>query len=225
MWDAWAVFVDGPQPWLHENEVIAASDVEAARSEAISYATYQLLRHRFRGSPGWKEMEPAYRGLMLELGLDPDDDATRGDAPSAVGNRIAIEYIFFGLTDGANEVDDYANQWYLPVNEPLVPPEPGTQGILEPNRWQPLALEYFVDQSGNIEIGGYPEFLGPEWGQVSPFSLPPRNESTTSEMATRIPCSSIQEFHPWWVPMTRSDFSKASNRFFIGPLILIRQTV
>ena len=173
MWDAWAVFVDGPQPWLHENEVIAASDVEAARSEAISYATYQLLRHRFRGSPGWKEMEPAYRGLMLELGLDPDDDATRGDAPSAVGNRIAIEYIFFGLTDGANEVDDYANQWYLPVNEPLVPPEPGTQGILEPNRWQPLALEYFVDQSGNIEIGGYPEFLGPEWGQVSPFSLTP----------------------------------------------------
>ncbi|MDE0889480.1 MAG: hypothetical protein OSA40_08475 [Phycisphaerales bacterium] len=173
MWDAWAIFEEGPRPWLHEDEVISASDVGAARSETISHAAYQLLRQRFQGSPGWKEMEPAYRSLMLELGFDPDDEATRGDAPAAIGNRIAIEYIFFGLTDGANQVGDYANQWYLPVNDPLVPPEPGTQGILEPNRWQPLALEYFVDQSGNIVIGGYPEFLGPEWGHVSPFSLTP----------------------------------------------------
>ena len=54
---------------------------------------------------------------------------------------------------------------------PLLPPESGTQEIDIPDRWQPLALEYFVDQSGNIEVGGYPEFLGPEWGNVTPFSL------------------------------------------------------
>ena len=173
MWDAWSVFEEGPRPWLHEDEFIAAGDVEAARSEAISHAVYQLLRHRFRESPGWKELEPAYRNLMIELGFDPEDDSTRGDAPSAVGNRIAIEYVFFGLADGANEINDYENQWYRPVNDPLIPPEPGTQGILEPNRWQPLALEYFIDQAGNIELGGYPEFLGPEWGHVDSFSLTP----------------------------------------------------
>ena len=173
MWDAWSVFEEGPRPWLHEDEFIAAVDVEAARSEAISHAVYQLLRHRFRESPGWKELEPAYRNLMIELGFDPEDDSTRGDAPSAVGNRIAIEYVFFGLADGANEINDYENQWYRPVNDPLIPPEPGTQGILEPNRWQPLALEYFIDQAGNIELGGYPEFLGPEWGHVDSFSLTP----------------------------------------------------
>ena len=173
MWDAWSVFEEGPRPWLHEDEFIAAVDVEAARSEAISHAVYQLLRHRFQGSPGWKELEPAYRNLMIELGFDPEDDSTRGDAPSAVGNRIAIEYVFFGLADGANEINDYENQWYRPVNDPLIPPEPGTQGILEPNRWQPLALEYFIDQAGNIELGGYPEFLGPEWGHVDSFSLTP----------------------------------------------------
>ena len=42
-------------------------------------------------------------------------------------------------------------------------------------RWQPFALDYFVDQGGNVIIGGYPGALSPEWGQVTPFSLSANN--------------------------------------------------
>jgi len=75
------------------------------------------------------------------------------------------------LTDGANEQNGYVNIYYEPVNPPLVPPLPGNPDIIDPNRWQPLALDYFIDQSGNVIPGGFPEFLGPEWGIVTPFSL------------------------------------------------------
>ena len=171
MWDAWAVFEDGPTPWLVDDEVVPAKDVTTAREQAMSYAAYNMLRQRFDDSPGFDEMSPQYDALMIELGLDPAFGGTTGDDPRAVGNRIAGQYVFFGYFDGSNEIVDYANQWYAPINEPLLPPEPGTNGIEFPQRWQPLALDYFVDQSGNTEINGYPPFLGPEWGKVTPFSL------------------------------------------------------
>ena len=43
--------------------------------------------------------------------------------------------------------------------------------MTDPHRWQPLALKFFKDQACNIIIGGYPDFLSPEWGQVTSFSL------------------------------------------------------
>ncbi|MCH8985347.1 MAG: hypothetical protein IIB04_01885, partial [Acidobacteria bacterium] len=32
-------------------------------------------------------------------------------------------------------------------------------------------MEWYEDQAGNIIVGGYPEFLSPEWGIVSSFAL------------------------------------------------------
>lgn len=49
--------------------------------------------------------------------------------------------------------------------------EPGNPDILDPNRWQPLFLETFIDQSGNVVPSGAANFLSPEWGNVVPFSL------------------------------------------------------
>ena len=45
----------------------------------------------------------------------------------------------------------------------------------DPNRWQPLAFEKFIYQSGNELAGSVPEFLGPEWGSVKPFSIAQKN--------------------------------------------------
>ena len=42
--------------------------------------------------------------------------------------------------------------------------------MIDPNRWQPLKILNFIDQSGN-SIEGIPEFISPEWGNVLPFSL------------------------------------------------------
>ena len=56
-------------------------------------------------------------------------------------------------------------------NQPLLPQYPGNPTLTDPNRWQQLTLETFVDQSGNLIEGDTPEFLSPEWGDVKPFSL------------------------------------------------------
>ena len=171
MWNAWAVWEDGPLPWEFDESFIATSDVEAARKEAISHAAFTLLNQRFISSPGYPANEPIYTQLMLDLGYDPSNTSVTGNSPAAVGNRIAQQMILFGFFDGANELIFYSNQIYQPLNVPLIPPLPGVQVVEDINRWQPLALDFFVDQSGNIIPGGYPEFLGAEWGSVVPFSL------------------------------------------------------
>lgn len=170
MWDAWAAFDAQADQVLH-HEKMTAGDVQAAREEAISYAMYRLLRHRFMNSPAHDFAFPEYDMLMADLGYDTNYTDTQADTPAALGNRIAQSIISFGLSDGANEQLGYANLIYEPVNPPLLPEFPGNPDILDLNRWQPLALEFFVDQSGNPIPTGYPDALSPEWGLVTPFSL------------------------------------------------------
>lgn len=171
MWNAWAIWEDGPSPWFIGDEYLPSDDVEASRNEAISYAAYRLLLHRFANSPGFKVNGPRYTQKMLDLGYDPEFTSATGNSPAAKGNWLALWMIVTGMNDGSNELDDYVNTNYFPVNEPLVPPLPGTQNVEYPNRWQPMALDFFVDQAGNVILDGYPEFLGPEWGGVMPFAL------------------------------------------------------
>ena len=67
---------------------------------------------------------------------------------------------------------DYNNAFYQPLNPPIVlNPTGQPTGIVDPNRWQPLTFNTFIDQSGNLIPGSTPEFLSPEWGGVHPFSL------------------------------------------------------
>ena len=174
MWDAWVAYGDDGAPWLH-GEQLDAVDIAAARDEAISYAAYGLLVHRFTNSPGAPTSLPRFDQLLQDLGYDPAVTTTVGDSPAALGNRIAAAYIQFGLTDGANEVNDYENLFYEPINPPLLPDLPGNPDLVDPNRWQPLALDFFIDQSGNPIPGGFPDFLSPEWGVVTPFALGPQD--------------------------------------------------
>lgn len=170
MWDAWAAY-DAQADQIFVNEKPEAADVAAARDEAISYAMYRVLRHRFETSPAAVEMYPRYDLLMSDMGYDINNDSVVGDSPAALGNRIAAAIIDFGLSDGSNEQNGYENLYYVPLNPPLLPDFPGNPDIIDANRWQPLALEYFKDQSGNPIPTGYPDFLSPEWGDVVPFSL------------------------------------------------------
>ncbi len=78
------------------------------------------------------------------------------------------------MQDGANEAADYGNLNYSPRNLALVPTLPGNQTMSDPNRWQPLSLD-FIDQAGNPIPIRVPPFLGAEWGQVSPFALTSEN--------------------------------------------------
>jgi hypothetical protein len=84
---------------------------------------------------------------------------------------MAQKMIEFGLQDGSNEINNYSNLHYQTVNPPLLLSEESLYNDINPNHWQPLAFEVFIDQSGNEIPGETPDFLGPEWGQVIPFAL------------------------------------------------------
>lgn len=170
MWDAWAAFDEYARTYLH-HERQTAVDIGSAREEAMSFAAYRVLSSRFATSVGAGTTLPALDARMDALGYDKTFTSEVGDTPAALGNRIATTVLGFGAADGANEANDYVNQTYLPVNPPILPVLPGNPDLLDPNRWQPIALEFFIDQSGNPIPGGYPEFLSPEWGVVTPFAL------------------------------------------------------
>ena len=183
MYDAWAAYDKIAQTYLigkklHQfsSELKPFSPIEPikeSRNKAISYAAYKLLVHRFKDSPNAQKTKNRFDLLMTTLGYDINFTATNyesGDA-AALGNYIAETIIKYGFTDGAREQSKYDNGYYQPVNSPLAPNIPGSGTVMDPNRWQPLTLDVFIDQSGNQISGSTPEFLNPEWGNVLPFSL------------------------------------------------------
>lgn len=190
MYDAWAIHSDIAKPYLVSNTLnsytsefggfVPVSSTAESMDEAISFAAYRLIEHRFQNSPGGiQTLDLAYSLMVDVLGYDPSftsTDYSNGSA-AALGNHIASEYIAYGLLDGSNEENGYVNQFYVANNDPLDAESPGNPNITDPNRWQPLAFDVFVDQSGNEIPGAVPEFLSPEWGQVWPFSL--REEDKT----------------------------------------------
>jgi hypothetical protein len=182
MYDAWAAYDDTASTWLlgkaHAGYACAytpptaSRDIEPAREEAISFAAYRIIRHRFRNSPGADFVAELADRTMAELGYDLENTSTayeRG-SPAALGNHIADCYIGYGMQDGSNEANAYAPLVYSPVNPPIEPEEPGDPDIIDMNRWQQISLTLSIDQAGNI-IEGIPAFVGPEWGRVDPFSL------------------------------------------------------
>lgn len=182
MYDAWAAYDPIAQPVLLGNSLGGFSvpfegmpipaNLEAEREEAISYAAYRMLSHRFEFSPGAAVTLPYLDGLMAQLGYDisfTDADYSSGN-PAALGNYIAQRVIAFGLQDGSNEAGEYSNTFYLPINDPIDMTQPGNPNMNDPNRWQPLELPLFVDQAGN-PFTEAPPFQSPEWGYVTPFAL------------------------------------------------------
>lgn len=182
MYDAWTAYDEVAEPWLlgrtraesacDLDELPDNDDISMLREESLSFAAYRIIRHRFENSPGNRRINLDADNLMDALGYDIENVSTdyADGSAAALGNHIADCYIRFGLNDGANEENDYENLFYEPVNLPLQPEEPGNPDIEFLNRWQPLKLVEFIDQAGNPS-SDEPEFLGPEWGSVIPFSL------------------------------------------------------
>lgn len=174
MYDAWATFdLTAHTVLFQENHATGAPDTEAKQNEAISYAAYRMLieRYNYPNSPGWPVTGPKLDQQMADLGYDKDFTDTVGDSPAAIGNRIAAQVIAYGLADNSNEANNYKNQFYVPLNQALIVKLPGNLVMANPNTWQPLALDYFIDQSGNPVPGGSASFLSAEWGKVKPFAL------------------------------------------------------
>jgi hypothetical protein len=96
MYDAWAAYDANALQYIH-HEKVSPVDIEAERNEAISYAAYNVILHRFVTGPG---------------GVGPGRAATVVD----IRNRMT-----------ANESNRYANpvSQFDPVNPPLTFEDPG----------------------------------------------------------------------------------------------------
>jgi len=183
MYDAWAIYNETDLYLLgnmlnginvpFNGFTVEVNTLDEDIRRTISYTAYRLLSSRFFYSPNQDITQEKFDLLMNQLGYNinfTDLNYESGDA-AALGNYIAQMYIDYGLEDGSREITQYDNAYYLPVNEPLAPVYPGNPTISNPNRWQSLSLDTYIDQSGNLIEGSTIDFLGPEWGNVFPFAM------------------------------------------------------
>lgn len=187
MWDAWSAY-DPALTGYYVDEEATAADVEVARAKAISFAVYRILAFRFvqpKCSPGASALAAtALPALMDSLGYDETFTATSGDVdpPAELGNRIGAAIVAFGLADGSREAGNppYGDPDYTPVNAPMVVDLPGVlqptlldpdPQLADPNRWQPLSLDFLVLQNGIVVGATTQTFLGSKWRDLPPFAI------------------------------------------------------
>ena len=170
MWDAWAAYDTTAEGYIVK-EKDTASDVAAARKEAISYAAYRVLTSRFIKAVGADQSLSEFDDVMDSLCYPLTVTTTDGSSPAALGNRIAKTVIAYGLADGSNQAGGYAAPDYKSVNPPLVVANSGTT-MNDPNRWQPLQILHMISQNGIPVVNGVQQNVGPQWGHVKSFGLP-----------------------------------------------------
>jgi Putative metal-binding motif/Secretion system C-terminal sorting domain len=185
MYDSWAVFEPEAETYFLGKTVgnytcnfagiPQPANVDFARIEVMSYAMFRLIQHRFQNAPGnnYNYILGLAGNQMFDLGFNPYYTSViyQGGDYKALGNYLAQCIINYGLSDGSNELNNHANTAYLPVNPSMIIVNPGNPTMIDPNRWQPLTLNVFIDQAGNVIPGATPPFQSPEWGQVIPFAL------------------------------------------------------
>jgi len=184
MYDAWAAF-DPDAGFVHlggnhtgcrfaageRADLLALDSPLLRRERAVSAAAHALLSVRFAGSPGAVSAQATFDALAARHGLGEDEG-------SVLGRRIAGCTLAATRDDGSNEANNYTNRDYAPVNPPLDPRDTGNLNLADPDRWQPLSFDAFVDQSGNRAEAT--SFIGANWADVTPFALSPSDASTVS---------------------------------------------
>jgi hypothetical protein len=90
------------RPHAQLSSLTPNTDIE----RAISYASYRLIAHRYRESPGYTDTMSRADALMNRLGYDihnTKSDISKILSPSELGNAVADCYIRYGKKDGSNE--------------------------------------------------------------------------------------------------------------------------
>jgi len=178
MWDTWATY-DPAARGVFVTEKHAATDVGAARNEAMSYAAYKVLTSRFIKSVGGEASLSEFADVMDSLCYPLGGTLALGNTPAAVGDRIADTILAAGKADGSNEPGGYKPSDYKPVNEPLVVDGGVVGAMTDPNRWQPLQIAHMISQNGIPVTNGVQQPVGTQWGRVTSFALPPGGSNGT----------------------------------------------
>ncbi|WP_420386380.1 T9SS type A sorting domain-containing protein [Roseivirga sp.] len=219
MYDAWAFFDDQAETYMLGKTVNGFScdspflnsinKADLDQEEVISFAAFTLLNHRFRNAERYPTLSLRYSRLLEQLGYEFSYQTNISDGTSAaLGQFIGQCYIEYGWTDGSNEKERYANQFYEPVNPPIAPLFSGNPDLKDLNRWQQVQLEVFIGQSGFVS-GDLQPFLSPEWGNVYPFAM---NEQDRVKKR--------RDGHDYWIyhdpgaPPRFDDFQNGGHEFY-----------
>lgn len=166
-YEAWAQFDDTAVGTLLGAKFRQAPEkrTEHNKNVALSYAAYRVLLDLF------PDLSFLFDFAMREHGLDPAIQTTNPDTPAGLGNLAAAIVLHYRHHDGANQLGDrhpgsYSDYTgYVPVNAP--------QQVNDLNRWQPLQTPNGSFQggcSGGTELITQ-SYVGPHWGNVTPFAL------------------------------------------------------
>lgn len=173
MYDAWAAYDPLAEGYVFQ-EKLSAPDLAAARREAISYAAYRLLRERYAYSRSAARTLEQFEQRMRTLGYDPANESLELWTPAGVGNTVYRLVSDRFIEDGCRQTSAYQDVpaeagGYRSINPPCVT---GALGItvVDPNRWQPLAITDAADQNG-FPASPIQSFLGSQWINVVPFAL------------------------------------------------------
>jgi len=190
MYDAWAVYDPTAIGYIYRGKHTAA-DVASARSNAISYAVYRMMKERHVYSRTAATTLTADDNLMTSLGYDINNQSRDTSNPTGVGNSIYDAVSAWFRNDGSRQTNgipypvtnppvaypDYpqGQGGYVYINPPLATDRPGiTDGsghtVVDPNRWQRLQVVNAIDQNG-FPQGPIQPYLGAQWLGVRPFAM------------------------------------------------------
>lgn len=204
VWDAWSAFEPGQQGFLSTEKLVAA-DRDSARAEAISFAAYRILRHRYEKAIGGRTSVACFDAFMSKLGYDATNGDDVGSSGRALGNRIAKSYVNSFADDGANEAKNYADTTGWKADNEALVVDDANPSVTRLGRWQPLNLSVAATQNGIVLPGGTQGYVCPQWGQVKPFALVRAAGSPVLEDPGPGPSDDPEELRPYAVDLVRKE--------------------
>jgi hypothetical protein len=223
MYDAWAAYDPNAVGFIYRGKH-TATDIAAARREAISYAMYRMMLERHAYSRTATNQATANPAFMTALGYDPENASRDTSTPAGVGNSIYDAVSAWFINDGSRQTNgvpyptanppgptypDYPAghpRRYNFLNGPVNPAFPGithdgTNTLVDVNVWQRMFVTNSIDQNGFPQppLQGY---AGNQWLWVRPFSL------------TR-----IDENKPWIDPGPPPYLGTATHQEFLQNLV------
>src|SRR5437773_1672953 len=135
MYDAWAAYDTSAAVGYVYHAKHTATDLLAARNEAISYAAYRMLKERHFYSKTFSNTLVLDDLQMAALGYDTNNFSLDPSTPAGVGNSVYAAVSAWFINDGARQTNgtrsapypDYPSSQggYVYINLPLATDRPG----------------------------------------------------------------------------------------------------
>lgn len=197
MYDAWAAYDPNAVGFAYRGKH-TATDVAAARREAISYAMHRMISERLaysRTATNQADRNPVFMSL---LGYDPNNASRDTSTPAGVGNSTYDAVSAWFINDGSRQTagtpfptanppvayPDYPvghPRRYAFLNERMDPFKhgttfDGTNTLFDVNIWQRLIVANAIDQNG-FPVPPLQGYAGGPWLWVRAFSLSRTDEN------------------------------------------------